>query len=189
MIFSRIVKFLYRKYKVKSSYITIGEKSNIFPPFRIDGGKNISIGKNTNIREYAWLAAYNLTGTTPRLSIGDFSRIGYNSHIICTKSIIIENSVSIANSVYISDNLHTYEDINIPIIQQPISQAGEVLIGEGSWIGEHACIIGAKVGKHCVIGANAVVTRDIPDYSVAVGIPAKVIKKYDFNAKSWQKVD
>ena len=167
----------------------VGKNTNVFPPFRIDGGENIIVGNNTNIREYAWLAAYNLTGFTPLLRIGDFSRIGYNSHIICTKSIIVEDYVSIANCVYISDNLHAYEDISIPIIQQPICQVGEVVIGEGSWIGEHACIIGAKIGKHCVIGANAVVTKDIPDYCIAVGVPARVIKKYDFNTNSWLKVD
>ena len=49
------------------------------------------------------------------------------------------------------------------------------------------CVIGAKIGKHCVIGANSVVTKDIPDYCIAVGIPAKVIKRYDFEKKQWIK--
>jgi len=61
----------------------------------------------------------------------------------------------------------------------------EVKIGEGSWIGESACIIGARVGKNCVIGANAVVTSDIPDYSVAVGVPAVVIKQFNQQVKKW----
>lgn len=60
-----------------------------------------------------------------------------------------------------------------------------MVIGEGSWIGENVCVIGASVGRHCVIGANAVVTKDIPDYSVAVGAPARVIKKYNFNRGAW----
>ena len=67
-------------------------------------------------------------------------------------------------------------------------QKKPVIIGEGSWIGENVCIIGASVGKHCVIGANAVVTKDIPDYCVAVGTPAKIIKKYDTKIKKWIKV-
>jgi acetyltransferase-like isoleucine patch superfamily enzyme len=62
------------------------------------------------------------------------------------------------------------------------------VIGEGSWLGENVCVIGASIGKHCVIGANSVVTKDIPDYSVAVGIPAKVIKKYNFNKCEWEKI-
>ena len=68
---------------------------------------------------------------------------------------------------------------NLPVIK----------IGKGSWIGTHVAIIGdVHVGKHCVIGANSVVTKDVPDYSVAIGIPAKVIKKYNFEIKKWEKV-
>ena len=71
---------------------------------------------------------------------------------------------------------------------QGVTQKRDVVIGNGSWIGEHVCIIGASIGRHCVIGANSVVTRDIPDYSVAVGSPAIVIKKYDFKLNKWIKV-
>lgn len=93
------------------------------------------------------------------------------------------------SKVYISDNLHSFEDIGTPIHKQPIKQIGTVRIGEGSWLGENVCVIGANIGKHCTIGANSVVTHDIPDYSVAVGAPAKVIKRYDFETQQWEKVD
>ena len=75
----------------------------------------------------------------------------------------------------------------MPILKQKIKQIGTVVIGEGSWLGENVCVIGANVGKNCVIGANSVVTKDIPDYSVAVGVPAKVIKSYNFSSKKWEK--
>ena len=91
----------------------------------------------------------------------------------------------IADKVYISDNLHEYTNVCIPIIEQPIIQKKNVSIGSGSWIGENVCIIGATIGKHCVIGANSVVTHDIPDFSVAVGSPAKIIKRYDFSQNKW----
>ena len=68
-------------------------------------------------------------------------------------------------------------DINTPIKEQDISIVSPVVIGEGSWLGENVCVCGASIGKHCVIGANSVVTNDIPDYCVAVGAPARVIKK------------
>lgn len=62
----------------------------------------------------------------------------------------------------------------------------EIIIGDGSWIGTNSVISGdVHIGKHCVIGANSVVIKDIPDYCVAVGTPAKVVKKYDFNEKKW----
>lgn len=64
-----------------------------------------------------------------------------------------------------------------------------VHIGDGSWLGTHVVIAGnITIGKHCVIGANSVVTKDIPDYSVAVGIPAKVVKRYNFDTKCWERV-
>jgi len=62
-------------------------------------------------------------------------------------------------------------------------------IGRFCSIADNVCVIGAHIGKHCVIGANSVVTRDISDYCVAVGAPAIIIKRYDFNEKKWQKVD
>ena len=72
------------------------------------------------------------------------------------------------------------------ILNQPIRQNGIVEIGEGSWLGHNACVLGASIGKHCVIGANSVVTHDIPDYSVAVGSPAKIIRRYDSTTKTWR---
>lgn len=65
----------------------------------------------------------------------------------------------------------------------------EIFIGDDSWIGTNVVIVGnVKIGKHVVIGANAVVTKDIEEYSVAVGNPAKIIKKYSFESNTWEKV-
>ena len=81
--------------------------------------------------------------------------------------------------MYITDCDHEYRDINVPVIDQGIVQRGQMVsIGEGSYIGINAVIVGnVKIGKHCAIGANSVVTKDVPDYCVAVGSPARVIKK------------
>lgn len=81
--------------------------------------------------------------------------------------------------MYITDCDHEYRDINVPVIDQGIVQRGQMVsIGESSYIGINAVIVGnVKIGKHCVIGANSVVTKDVPDYCVAVGSPARVIKK------------
>lgn len=81
--------------------------------------------------------------------------------------------------MYITDCDHEYRDINVPVIDQGIVRRGQMVsIGEGSYIGINAVIVGnVKIGKHCVIGANSVVTKDVPDYCVAVGSPARVIKK------------
>ena len=70
-----------------------------------------------------------------------------------------------------------------------VPEGGKVVIGEGTWLGTNVVVVGnVRVGKHCVIGANSVVTKDIPDYSVAAGIPCRVIKRYDFEKEEWVRV-
>lgn len=182
--------------KLKSLFLypfqfkSFGKGSKIISPLRLDGKKNIEIGNNVYIQHQTWLLCEPLTDTqSPVLKIDDGCVIGHFNHICATHSIIFEENVLTADKVYISDNLHSFEDIGTPIHKQPIKQIGTVRIGEGSWLGENVCVIGANIGKHCTIGANSVVTHDIPDYSVAVGAPAKVIKRYNFETQKWEKVD
>ena len=178
---NRIFAFFWR-----CSMQSFGPESIIVSPMSIDGSENIRIGSRVFVAYKTWLAAVPHTGeTTCLLELQDGVTIGHFNHIYATKKIILERNVLTADRVYISDNLHGYEDISIPIKDQPIIQHGEVVIGEGSWLGENVCVLGAKIGKHCVIGANSVVTKDIPDYSVAVGAPAKVIKYFDFDRNEW----
>lgn len=162
-----------------------GNRSRVLKPISVVGVENITIGDNVIVHEGSWIAATPLTGSRASLVIGNGARIGHYNHIYATQSITIEDNVLTADKVYISDNQHGYEDVNLPIVKQAIRQCNPVVIGEDSWLGENVCVIGACIGKHCVIGANAVVTHDIPDYSVAVGIPAKVIKQYDFKENAW----
>lgn len=176
--------FIYKFYYLS---LLIKKHSRIISPLKLDGIRNFNIGKYVTVNKSAWLAAMPLTGENVELVIEDGTVIGHFAHIYATKSIRIEKKVLIADKVYISDNLHGYENPEIPIIDQPIVQKKPVIIGEGSWIGENVCIIGASVGKHCVIGANAVVTKDVPDCCVAVGNPAKVIKKYNADNKCWER--
>lgn len=173
----------------KIQFKSYGCKSLIYSPLRIDGKRNIDIGNNVLVQSQTWLAAMPLTDCeNPILKIGNGSVIGNFNHIYATKKIIIEDKVLTADKVYISDNLHGYENIEIPILEQAVKQINTVTIGEGSWLGENVCVIGANIGKHCVIGANSVVTKSIPDFCVAVGAPAKIIKKYNFETKTWEKI-
>lgn len=174
----------------KISFKRIGYNSIIRSPLKIQDACNITIGNKVLIGYKSWLAATPLTGEKEcNLIIHDGCSIGNFNHIFSTKRIEIQKNVLTADRVYISDNLHGYQDINIPIIQQNIVQNSTVIIGEGSWIGENACVLGAKIGRNCVVGANAVVTKDVPDYSVVVGIPAKIIKRYNFELKEWCRTD
>ena len=118
--------------------------------------------------------------------IGDYTRIGLRCTII--GPVQIGNHVILAQNVAISGLNHRYEDPTLPIHQQGVTTA-LIQIGDDSWVGANSVITaGIKIGKHIVVGAGSVVTKDIPDYSIAVGNPAKVIKFFDFNQKKWISV-
>ena len=183
----RKLKAIVYAYLMRKSYLYYGRKSLIISPLRIDGKENIHIGHNVYISYRAWLAAHSIDGGSVQLFIDDNVHIGNFNHIYAINRICIERDVLTADKVYITDNMHSFEDISRPIWVQPICKKGNgVVIGSGSWLGENVCVLGASIGRNCIIGANSVVTHDIPDYCVAVGVPAKVIKRYDVNQKRWR---
>jgi acetyltransferase-like isoleucine patch superfamily enzyme len=125
----------------------------------------------------------------PAIIIGDCVSLGMDSTVSATKKIIIKDHVFTARNVYISDHEHEYRDISRPIGEQGIANIAEVKIGAETWIGQNAAILpGVTIGRHCIIGANSVVNCDIPDYSIAVGVPAKVIRFYNPEKRCWEKV-
>jgi acetyltransferase-like isoleucine patch superfamily enzyme len=163
----------------------LGRKARMFPPFRVDGMKDIELGDASSLQKGAWLYCVSVDGAVAVLNIGRNCDFGYNNHITAVRKVVIGDHVLTANNVYISDNVHGYEDVSRPIMHQPVVFKGEVTIGDGTWIGENACVIGARVGRNCVIGANSVVTRDVPDFCVAVGAPARVIRRFDAISGIW----
>lgn len=93
--------------------------------------------------------------------------------------------------VYISDHNHEYRNITCPIYSQGVhcNCGDRIYVGDGSWLGTNVVIAGnVYIGRNCVIGANSVVTYDIPDYSVAVGTPARVVKRYNPETATLDKV-
>lgn len=156
----------------------------------VNGYERIFIGSKVFIRNRTWLAAEPVTGESScSLIIGDGTYVGNFCHFYASKKIEIGKKVLFADKVYLSDNLHSYQNIDEAVIDQPVRQLKAVVIGDGAWLGENVCVIGASVGKNSVVGANSVVTKDIPDYCIAVGSPARVIKRYDFTTKEWRIVD
>ena len=184
--FTKIKNFIsWQRPKIfKKSFLNCGSRNRIFKPLLIEGISNISLGNDILIRDFIWLHAKN-EKNVESLRIESNCEIGHFAHIVATNSVIIEESVLIADKVFISDTMHVFSNPKIPIREQGISKKSAVVIGSGSWIGENVSILGASIGKNCVIGANSVVTKDIPDYSIAVGNPAKVIKFYDFKTATW----
>lgn len=152
--------------------------------------KYISVGDNFIIDEFAEVLCHSITSdTTPSLIIGHNVHISKHCCIGCSNKIVLEDDVRLAPYCHITDRNHQYEDIDTPIWRQPSNSPGAVVIGKQTWLGFSVQVMpGVVIGKHCVIAAGSIVTKNIPDYSVAAGNPAKVIKKYNFKALKWEKV-
>ncbi len=154
-----------------------------FPANTIFNERYIQIGAGTMIGPAATLSAGMVPGqeclSEVVVRIGDRCLIGKGSGVVGHFSIEIGDDVWTGHHVYVTDQNHGYEDVGLPISLQTQPERA-VSIGDGSWIGHGTVVLpGARIGRHVVIGANSVVTGTIPDFSVAVGNPAKVIRRHD----------
>lgn len=119
--------------------------------------------------------------------IGHRTRIGLGSTII--GPVEIGNDVRIAQNVVMSGLNHSYEDISKPISQQGVTTK-LIHIHDETWIGANVFVsAGVTIGKHCVVAGGSVVTKDVPDYSIVVGNPARVIKSYRAETGLWVRVN
>ena len=140
-----------------------------------------SLGNNSTIEDFC-----TINNGVGDVHIGNNSLIGMSNTII--GPITIGNDVIFAQNIVASALNHEYRDIEKPIHAQPILTAA-IVVEDECWIAANAVITsGVTIGKHSVIAAGAVVTKDIPPYSVAVGNPARVIKRYDFEKQDWVRV-
>jgi acetyltransferase-like isoleucine patch superfamily enzyme len=104
-------------------------------------------------------------------------------------AVTIEDDVLLAANVYISDGLHGYETARVPYKYQPIGQIAPVLIGRGCWIGQNVVVLpGVTIGEFTIVGANSVVTESLPARAVAVGAPARVVRRWSDAAGRWESV-
>lgn len=162
-----------------------GKHSLVIPPLKYNHPENITILDNAVVQKYGWLYCCNVDS---HIIIEKNVQIGHFFHCVALKEVHISESVLIADKVFLSDCTHNYADITRSIIESGISHLANVNIGAGSWIGEGVSILGVSIGKHCIIGANSVVTKDIPDYCVVAGNPARIIKKYNADTNFWETV-
>lgn len=190
-ILNRIKRRLFY-YKNRHSFYYLGKGSFINKPILLCGKRNIKIGKAVTIRECGRIeviTSWHLQNFTPLLEIEDNVNIEQGVHITCAGSVKIKKGCSISSYCMITDIDHKYEEITIPILQQDLVVTNTV-IGENCFLGSGVKIMaGVKLGNHCIVGSNAVVTKSFPDYCVLVGIPAKIIKKFDANSGIWRKTD
>lgn len=146
-------------------------------------GKRVRIKKYYRIECYPWFAGEKLN---PNIVFEDGVIIGPCLTIFCANTIKIgKDTIFAGNVTLISENHGTDPDSDIPYHAQPLS-TGPIFIGEGCWFGHNVSVLpNVSIGKKCIIATNSVVTHSIPDYSIAAGVPAKVIKQYNFSTHSW----
>lgn len=146
-------------------------------------GGVINIGKNSVIDKSTTLYCVNRTEKKPCLRIGADANIGELNHITCVNSICIGNGFLSGKMVTITDNSHgggTYEELDVAPYDRAIYSKNGVVIGNNVWLGDKVTVLpGVKIGDNVIVGANSVVSKDIPDGVIAAGVPAKVIKKIE----------
>ena len=187
-----IIAFRYFKYKIFSRFYHLGWKVIFEKNVILRGTKYMKIGNHVNFdaNSVIYVVKHPKYDTKkPRLIIEDEVGIGIGAVILTVNSIHIKKCAMIGPHTVIADYDHRYQDANVSIKNQGLINIKPVIIEEGAWIGANVTVCsGVTIGKNSVIGANSVVKSDIPDYSVAVGIPASVIKKYDPQKGKWVKV-
>lgn len=154
-------------------------------PILIAGKKHISIGNRVRIQPGLRMETFK-DGT---IYIHDNVSIGQNFHCTSAGKLIIGKDTTILGNTFITNIDHEYRTIGVHVMDQPMI-VKDTFIGENCFIGYGAAIqAGTKLGKQCVVGTNAVVRGEYPDYSVIVGVPAKIVKRYNSETKEWEKVD
>lgn len=158
----------------KGSFVARRTRMDVFPFYKFE------LGDNSNIEDFC--CVNNGVGD---VIIGNESHIGIGNML--TGPLTIGNNVIFAQNISMSGLNHGYEDVNIPIHKQKVTFA-VITVEDECWIGSNAVLTaGITVGKHSIVGAGSVVTKNVPPFSVVVGNPARVIKKYDFEKKEWVK--
>jgi acetyltransferase-like isoleucine patch superfamily enzyme len=163
-----------------------------FPVAALYGEEYIELGEGCIIGPYCSLSAGVMPGHvidhSPVVTIGDRVLIGKGSGIVAHHSVEIGDDVFTGHHVYITDANHGYEDVSLPIGKQ-FAPPRPVRVGRGSWLGHGTVVLpGADIGRNVAVGAGSVVTGALPDFSVAVGNPARVIRRY-VEGQGWMKVD
>lgn len=188
------LEILYLAYSFIVTKLTIPSARLLRQPIDIRGKSGIAFGKQLTTGYHCRFEAHNKDENIS-LHFGNNIQINDFVHIAALKEVRIGNNVLIASKVFITDLEHgSYignEDDADPcsIVKDRQLSSKSVVIEDNVWLGEHVSVLpGVTIGENSIIGANSVVTKSIPANSIAVGIPAKVIKQFNFETKRWEKV-
>lgn len=182
--------FLFSRFYHLGWRVAFGKNIQVVNARSIHLGDRVSIDSDCSLAVFDQYRDEKYHHKKPVIKISGNVGLGRGTLVYAVKKVHIRKNVMVGPYCFIADYDHQYSDVGKPIVDQPLSNVYPVIIEEGAWIGAHVTISsGVRIGKNSVVGANSVVTKDVPDYSVAVGVPARVIKKYDHDSKSWVRVD
>lgn len=186
-----ISEFISTTFALISTKLVYKNARLIRRPIYMRGKSSISYGEGLTTGH---ACRFDLPGENKKtLIIGKNCEIGDNVHIVAHEKVVIGDNCLMASKIFISDTSHgdyageNQSSPNTPpndrnLITKPVS------IGNNVWIGENVCILpGVRVGSGCIIGANSVVTKDIPDNCIIAGAPAKLVKIYSANNDKWER--
>ena len=158
-----------------------GKRVTLGKSVHLAGMQYTTVGDMTGIGEYSIVTAYKALAKDPELTIGSNCNIGPYNHITCINKVQIGNGLLTGRWVTITDNSHgnnTLEELSVAPWQRKLSSKAGVVIGQNVWIGDKATILpGVTIGDGSIIGANSVVTKDVPPHTIVCGNPARIVKQ------------
>lgn len=159
---------------VAGSFLAFGSGSIIEMPVLVHGARRISIGGEVLIGSGSWL---HTRGSEALLEVGDGTRISGHCVLSAVEHVRLGRAVLLGRNVYIADHNHGISADEVPILAQELERIRPVVIEDGAWLGQNSVILpGVTVGSGAVVGANSVLLEDVPARSVAVGVPARVVR-------------
>lgn len=178
--------FLISKIKLLFLKKKIGINTYVDPTVNVFGWSHVSIGSHTLVGEQSWLNVNDREQGFDHIKVGSYCYIGRRNLLSSSRQLVINDYVMTNNECKFLGSNHVFSNPNIPYIATGTTNDGILTIGVNVWIGAGVIVLGnLTIGHGSVIGAGSVVTKNIPPFSVAVGNPCKVIKRYDFNTSQW----
>jgi acetyltransferase-like isoleucine patch superfamily enzyme len=165
--------------------VTLSSGCELYGSERMAFGNDVFVGAGGTLA-----IVYQRAEPGPMIAIGDGVWMNKRCYLQAANSVVVGAKAIFAPDVYLADSAYDYRDVGVPIMSQGLqSTTNRIEIGAGAWLGIRVAVLGnVRVGAGSVVGANAVVTHDVPDYCVAVGQPARVVRAYDARANDWVRV-
>jgi acetyltransferase-like isoleucine patch superfamily enzyme len=165
---------IHREFARREAFVRWPVHGNVLEALR---SGRLELGPHVLFEPHVWITI----ADEGRVSIGEGTFLNLGTMVACQESVTIGAYCMFANGCFVSDASHRYDDRNRPVPWQGFTTKGPTSIGDNVWCGTNVVVTsGVSVGERCVIGANSVVTRDLPPFSIAAGAPAKVLRQVEY---------